>query len=158
MTTQDWVAVKAIYEEGILTGDATFETQSPAWEQWNEAHLPHSRLVALQQGQVCGWAALSAVSRRNVYKGVAEVSIYIAETARGKGIGKLLLQQLVEESEQHGIWTLQASIFAENKVSISLHQQFGFRVVGYREHIAKLHGNWRNTVILERRSTITGIN
>lgn len=166
-----WPAVKAIYEEGIATGNATFQTEAPEWAYWNAAHLPHSRLVALSEprpvvpsdpapisppepGRVIGWAALSPVSARAVYAGVAEVSVYIAGGQRGRKIGECLLAQLIAESEQHGIWTLQASIFPENIASLRIHARCGFRQVGYRERIGQMHGVWRDTVLVERRSTL----
>jgi len=166
LTAAHWPAVRAIYEAGIATGNATFETQAPPWEAWNKGHLAHSRLVALHDaGAVLGWAALSPVSGRGVYGGVAESSIYVAAEARGQGVGRQLLQALIQESEAHGIWTLQAGIFAENTASIGLHTQAGFRVVGravkfrvvgHRERIGQRHGVWRNTVLLERRSPTVG--
>jgi L-amino acid N-acyltransferase YncA len=157
MTAAHWPAVKAIYEAGIATGNATFETQAPAWDAWDNAHLSHSRLVATDAaGTVLGWAALSAVSSRCVYGGVAEISIYIGAEAWGQGVGRQLLQALIADSEAHGIWTLQAGTFAENTASIGLHTQAGFRVVGYRERIGRHHGVWRNTVQLERRSPRVG--
>lgn len=157
MRPDDWEAVRAIYEEGLATGVATFETKAPSWEEWNAGHLKGCRLVARESGQVVGWAALSPVSKRQCYAGVAESSIYIASTARGKGIGKALYQALIEQAEQAGIWTVQTSIFAENKASLALHQSVGFRVVGYRERIAQRDGAWHDTVLLERRSTKVGI-
>ena len=156
MQAEDWPAVEAIYQQGIVTGNATFETESPGWEKWNANHHQHSRLVARTGDKVLGWAALSRVSTRQVYTGVAEVSIYVAASVRGKGIGKELLQALIEQSEQNGIWTLQAGIFPENSGSIALHKSFGFREVGLRERIGKLAGIWRNVVLLERRSSIAG--
>ena len=158
MTAGHWPAVRAIYEQGIATGNATFETQAPAWESWDRAHLTHSRLVAVDDaGTVLGWAALSPVSSRCVYGGVAEISIYIAAAARGQGMGRQLLQALIADSETHGIWTLQAGTFAENSVSIALHMQAGFRVIGHRERIGQHHGVWRNTVQMERRSSSVGV-
>ncbi|MET4108575.1 MULTISPECIES: GNAT family N-acetyltransferase [Hymenobacter] len=158
MTDAHWPAVKAIYEAGIATGNATFETQAPAWEAWDTAHLGHSRLVAVDEaGTVLGWAALSPVSSRCVYGGVAEISIYIGAEARGQGVGRQLLQALIADSEAHGIWTLQAGTFEENKASIGLHTQAGFRVIGHRERIGQHHGVWRNTVQMERRSPTVGI-
>ncbi|MBC6991980.1 GNAT family N-acetyltransferase [Hymenobacter sp. BT491] len=152
-----WPAVRAIYEAGMATGNATFETQAPAWEAWDKAHLAHSRLVALSDdGTVLGWAALSPVSGRCVYGGVAEISIYIAPEARGQGVGRQLLQALIAESEANGIWTLQAGTFEENTASIGLHTQAGFRIIGYRERIGQHHGVWRNTVQMERRSPTVG--
>ncbi|MBO3269404.1 GNAT family N-acetyltransferase [Hymenobacter defluvii] len=157
MTAAHYPAVRTIYEEGIATGNATFETQAPTWEAWDRAHLVHSRLVAIDGGAVLGWAALSPVSSRCVYGGVAEISLYIAAEARRQGVGRQLLQSLILDSEAHGIWTLQAGTFAENTASISLHMQAGFRVVGYRERIGQQHGVWRNTVLLERRSPYIGL-
>ena len=152
-----WPAVKVIYEAGIATGNATFETQAPAWDAWDKAHLGHSRLVAVDNaGTVVGWAALSPVSGRCVYGGVAEISIYIAAEARGQGVGRQLLQALIAASEAHGIWTLQAGTFQENTASIGLHTQAGFRVIGHRERIGQHHGVWRNTVQMERRSPTVG--
>jgi len=145
-------AVLKIYEEGLQTGQATFNTQVPSWEDWDRGHLPHSRLVALEAGRVLGWVALSPVSARHCYRGVAEFSIYIGAESRGKGVGKLLMQKLIEESEANGIWTLHSSTFPENTASIKLQKQFGFREIGYREKIAELNGIWRNTILLERRS------
>ena len=157
LTADHWAVVEAIYRQGIATGNATFETQSPTWEAWDAGHLTHSRLVATNDaGQVLGWAALSAVSGRCVYGGVAEVSVYVADGARGQGVGHQLLKALVAESEKNGIWTLQAGIFPENEASIRLHESLGFRVLGRRERIGKLAGVWRDTVLLERRSTVVG--
>ena len=155
MTAAHWPEVRAIYEAGMATGNATFETQAPEWVVWTAAHLPHSRLVALDDhGQMLGWAALSPVSGRCVYGGVAEVSVYISAAARGQGVGRQLLDALVTESEQNGIWTLQAGIFSDNAASLTLHAAGGFRTVGYRERIGQLHGVWRDTVLLERRSNV----
>jgi L-amino acid N-acyltransferase YncA len=153
---EHWPSVKAIYEQGIATGQATFQTESPDWEQWNTAHLPHSRLVALLDGTVIGWAALTPVSGRCVYAGVAEVSVYIAPGHRGQKVGQTLLQALIDSSEQHKLWTLQSGIFPENEPSVHIHEKCGFRLVGYREKIGQQNGVWRNTVILERRSTVVG--
>lgn len=157
MTPQDWPQVQAIYKEGLVTGNATFETQAPEWEAWDSKHLPHCRLVARQGDIVLGWAALSPVSSRAVYAGVTEVSIYIGEAHRGRGIGHALMAALITESEANGIWTLQASIFPENVASVQLHLRHGFRQLGRRERIAQLRGVWRDTVILERRSQIVGV-
>jgi len=157
MRAEDWPAVERIYLEGIATGNATFETESPGWEKWNANHHAHSRLVARDDHSVLGWAALSPISGRSVYAGVAEVSVYVADSAKGKGIGKALLRDLIQQSEQHGMWTLQASIFPENVASIELHKALGFRELGGRERIAKLADRWRDTVILERRSPVVGI-
>ena len=156
MQPAHWLAVREIYREGIKTGQATFETAVPAWEIWDNGHRSDCRLIALIDNQIVGWAALSPVSKRQVYNGVAEVSIYIAAAARGQGIGKKLMHALVTVSEEAGIWTLQSSVFRENEVSVALHQAFGFRIVGIRERIAQMHGSWRDTVLLERRSKIIG--
>lgn len=157
LTAEHWPAVRAIYEQGIATGKATFETQAPSWAAWDAGHLPHSRLVASQpNGTVLGWAALSPVSGRCVYAGVAEVSVYVDQAARGQGVGRQLLDALVTSSEQHGIWILQAGIFDDNHTSLSIHAEAGFRTVGYRERIGQLRGQWRNTVLLERRSRTVG--
>lgn len=145
-------SVLRIYREGIATGEATFNTVVPSWEDWDKNHLPHSRLVASQEEEVVGWVALSPVSTRYCYHGVAEFSLYISTTSRGKGIGNLLMQQLIEESEANGIWTLYSVTFVENKASIALQKKWGFREIGYRERIAQLNGTWRNTLLLERRS------
>ena len=152
MQPSDWPSVRAIYLEGIATGNATFATTAPDWPAWDAAHLPHCRLVARDTSAILGWAALSPYSRRAVYAGVAEVSIYVAESARGQGIGVELMSALVTESEAKGIWTLQAGIFPENAASIGLHQRFGFRVVGVRERIGEMNGVWRDVVLMERRS------
>ena len=147
-----WQAVARIYREGIATGHATFETEVPSWEAWDASHLPSLRLVALLD-EVVGWAALSPVSSRCVYEGVAEESVYVAEQARGQGVGRALLESLIARSEEAGIWTLQTSIFPENVASLELHRRVGFRVVGTRERIGRHGGVWRDTVLLERRST-----
>jgi phosphinothricin acetyltransferase len=156
MTREDWPRVRAIYEEGIATGDATFEMAAPEWDTWDAGHLAACRLVAEAGGTIAGWAALSPVSRRAVYAGVAEVSVYVAAAARGAGIGRALLEALVAESERHGLWTLQAGIFPENRASITLHGRCGFRVVGRRERIGRLGSRWRDVMLMERRSGIAG--
>jgi L-amino acid N-acyltransferase YncA len=153
----DYPAVKAIYCQGIKSGNATFETKAPDWPTWNNCHLHTSRLVAEISHQVVGWVALSKASNREVYAGVAEVSIYVDENFRNKGIGIFLLKKAIEDSEESGIWTLFASIFPENKASQVLHQKMGFRKIGYREKIGKLHGLWRDTTIWERRSSSVGL-
>lgn len=149
--------VLQIYGEGLATGEATFETRIPSWEVWDNNHSKVCRLVAMRNKQVKGWAALSPVSTRQVYSGVAEVSIYIAESARGSGIGKTLLKDLIALSEAHGIWTLQAGIFPENTASMQLHLNAGFRIIGTREKIGQLSNTWRDTCLLERRSTKVGV-
>jgi phosphinothricin acetyltransferase len=149
----DWPAVRAIFEQGIATRNATFETDAPTWEEWDAAHLPAYRLVAERDGEVIGWAVLSGHSDRCCYQGVAEVSVYVSESARGEGVGRALLTRLVEESERDGIWTLQAGIFPENEASIALHERCGFRVVGTRERLGQLDGVWRDVVLLERRAS-----
>ncbi len=152
-----WNQVRAIYLEGLETNQASFETAAPDWPDWDAAHLPRCRLVCACGVDVLAWAALSAVSPRRVYRGVAEVSVYVAGPARGQGIGRRLLEGLILESEAHGIWTLQASIFPENAASIRLFERCGFRLLGRRERIAQHHGTWRDTVIYERRSTTVGV-
>jgi L-amino acid N-acyltransferase YncA len=148
----DWPAVRAIYEEGIATRNATFDTEAPGWEDWDASHLPAHRLVAERDGEVVGWAVLSGYSDRCCYRGVAEVSVYVSESARGQGVGRALLTRLVEESERDGIWTLQAAMFPENVASVALHERCGFRVVGTRERLGQLDGVWRDVVLLERRA------
>jgi phosphinothricin acetyltransferase len=157
MQPADWPAVAAIYREGIDEGNATFETSVPSWEGWDAGHLAHSRLVAVLENEIIGWAALSAVSRRAVYAGVAETSVYVRSDARGGGAGRALLEDLIRSAEEHGIWMLQASIFPENQASARLCQGRGFRVVGRRERIAQQNGAWRDTIILERRSGRVGV-
>ncbi len=157
MTVDHWPQVKAIYENGIATGQATFQTSAPDWEQWDQAHVDTCRLVAIDDDKVIGWAALTPVSGRCVYAGVGEVSVYIDESARGKGVGKALLKELVHQSELHHFWTLQAGIFPENIASIKIHQSNGFRIIGNREKIGQMNGVWRDTVLLERRSTRVGL-
>jgi phosphinothricin acetyltransferase len=145
--------VRSIYEQGIATRQATFETTAPSWEEWDAGHLTDPRLVAERDGEVIGWAALSPTSRRPCYAGVVEDSVYVAEDARGQGVATLLLRALVEGAEQAGIWTIQTSIFPENEASIAVHRRCGFRVVGVRVAIAQLDGVWRNTVLMERRAS-----
>ena len=159
----DWEQVRAIYLEGIATGHATFETSAPTWEHWNASHLRDSRFVARSGdvmkagGVIKGWAALSPVSSRCVYAGVAEVSVYVGERYRGEGIGKALLGALIASSEAVGIWTLQAGVFPENVGSVRLHERCGFREVGRRERIGQMNDVWRDTLLLERRSKVVGI-
>lgn len=153
---EDWPAIRAIYGEGIAAGNATFETETPDWPAWDAGHLQVCRLVARQQSEIVGWAALSAVSRRSCYAGVAEVSVYVASAAQGHGIGASLLQALITESERNGIWTLQATIFPENIASLKMHESHGFRVVGIRERLGCRDGQWRDVVLMERRSDVAG--
>ena len=157
MATSDWEAVRAIYLEGIATGNATFEKSAPDWDKWDRGHLTACRLVARNQNQVLGWAALSPVSSRCVYAGVAEASIYVAARARGKGIGLAMLSVLASESERQGIWTLQAAVFPENTASLELCNRGGFRIVGTRERMGCMDGRWRDVVLLERRSAVAGV-
>jgi|SRR3984957_5160341 L-amino acid N-acyltransferase YncA len=156
LTAEHWEAVCSIYLEGIATGNATFQRTAPEWEEWDAGHLRSCRMVARSEGQIVGWAALSQVSTRPVYRGVAEVSIYVGESARGRGIGANLMAQLIAASEAEGIWTLQAGIFPENTSSIALHTKAGFRVVGTRSKLGCMHGRWRDVVLLERRSLVAG--
>ncbi|MDX6614470.1 MAG: hypothetical protein QOD75_3656 [Blastocatellia bacterium] len=157
MKAEDWEKVRQIYLEGIATGQATFETDAPDFERWHRAHLPFARLVARDGQTVKGWAALSPVSSRTAYAGVAETSIYVGNLFRGEGIGRRLLESLVSESERNGIWILQAAMFPENEASVALHKRCGFREVGRRERISKLNGVWRDTILLERRSKVVGL-
>jgi L-amino acid N-acyltransferase YncA len=147
----DWPEVAEIYREGIRSG-ATFATDAPSWDEWDAAHT--LRLVAVVDGEVAGWAALSPVSSRHVYRGVARSGVYVAESRRGQGIGRALMEELVARSEREGIWTIEASLFPENEASLRLHEAVGFRVVGVRERIGKRDGVWRDTILLERRSSI----
>ena len=156
MTAGDWPRVAEIYRQGLETGNASFETEVPAPEAWDAAHLPEPRLVAHLDGAIAGWAALSAVSGRCVYGGVAEVSVYVAAGSAGRGVGRRLLSELVRLSEEAGIWTLQAGIFPENTASLALHERCGFRVVGRRERLGCQNGVWRDVVLVERRSTTVG--
>jgi L-amino acid N-acyltransferase YncA len=154
----DYPAVKEIYELGIATGNATFQTEAPAWEAWDNDHLKTCRLLSTDEhGKVMGWAALTPVSGRCVYAGVAEVSVYVHPQFHGKGVGRELLEALIRESEKENVWTLQAGIFPENKASLRVHEQCGFRQVGYREKIGKMKNVWRDTVLLERRSKTIGV-
>lgn len=157
METAHWPQVKEIYENGIATGHATFETTAPDWEKWDLDHIKFARHVALVNNKVLGWAALSTVSGRCVYGGVAEVSLYVAGDSRGLGIGKKLMEHLITHSEKNGIWTLQAGIFPENIASVRLHERAGFRLIGKREKIGKLNNHWRDSLLLEKRSTVVGL-
>jgi phosphinothricin acetyltransferase len=152
----DWNKVREIYEQGLLTRNATFETQTPEYDSWIKKFHSHLLWVAVDDNDVIGWAGLQPVSLRKVYEGVVEVTIYVHKAATGKGIGTALMKHLIQESERNGIWTLYASIFPENTASIRLHTNHGFREIGYREKIAKLDGQWRDTVLFERRSKIVG--
>jgi phosphinothricin acetyltransferase len=152
MRPGDWKEVRRIYLEGIATGNATFETQAPSWKKWNAGHRREARLVARDGPRILGWAALSPASARAVYSGVAEISVYVGEAARGRGVGRALLEDLIRESEAAGVWTLQAGIFPENEASIALHRRCGFRIVGIRKRLGRLHGVWRDVYLLERRS------
>jgi phosphinothricin acetyltransferase len=156
MRQEDWPAERAIYLEGIATGNATFEQTAPEWEKWNAGHLLAARIVARSNGTVLGWAALSGVSSRCVYAGVAEVSIYVAERARGRGVGRQLMARLVADSEAEGMWTLQAGTFPENVASVALHERAGFRIVGKRDRLGQMNGRWRDVVLMERRSAVAG--
>jgi L-amino acid N-acyltransferase YncA len=157
LTPAGWPEVRAIYQEGIETGQATFEVQAPDWQTWDIAHLSVGRLAARRDGSTLGWAALSPVSRRDCYRGVTEVSVYVRQSECGRGIGRALLEALVAESERQGIWTLQGSTFPENAASLALQTRCGFRILGRRERVAQLRGIWRDTILTERRSKIVGI-
>jgi phosphinothricin acetyltransferase len=154
LRADDWPEVARIYREGIETGNATFETEVPSWEEWDARHLAQHRFVAEQDGRVVGWMALLPVSSRECYSGVAEVSTYVSEDARSQGVGRELLAAEIESAERSGIWTLQTSVFPENEPSLRLLRRFGFREVGVRERIGRLHGIWRDTVLVERRSEV----
>lgn len=158
MLPEDWPSVSKIYSEGMSTGYATFEQQTPSYETWSINHLKKCRLVAFLGDKCMGWAALSPVSRRAVYSGVAEVSIYISTHAQGKGVGSKLMQALIMQSEESGLWTLQSGIFPENNGSIKLHEKMGFRYIGKRERIAQRDGIWKDNLLFERRSKIVGTN
>jgi L-amino acid N-acyltransferase YncA len=157
MRKSDWNQVADIYREGIATGNATFQKDVPSWEEWDANHIEAGRIVVRSEDSIVGWAAMSPVSSRCVYRGVAEVSVYVSTRHAGQGIGSQLLDALIEASEQEGYWTLQSGIFPENRASIKLHEKHGFRIVGHREKIGKMDGIWRNTVLLERRSKFIGI-
>ena len=156
MDEHDSPEVLTVYEEGIATRQATFETSVPSWEQWESAHLTECRFVAKAEGILLGWAALSSTSHRKCYSGVAEVSVYVREKSRGQGIGEALLEKIIAESEASGFWTLQGVTFPENTISLRLQARCGFREIGRRERIAKLDGVWRDTVLTERRSQRVG--
>jgi L-amino acid N-acyltransferase YncA len=153
---EDWPYVAEIYRQGIETGNATFQKEVPNWESWDSGHLKTCRIIAFIDNEILGWAALTLVSGRCVYAGVAEVSVYVASQFKGQKIGTKLLKSLISESESEGFWTLQAGIFPENLASLKLHENLGFRKVGFREKIGKMNGIWRDTILLERRSKIAG--
>jgi L-amino acid N-acyltransferase YncA len=158
LEASDWLAVREIYAQGIATGDATLETSPPEWQVWDQSHAAGLRFVAVSEnGEIAGWTALTPVSGRCVYAGVAEVSVYVGSSFRGQKIGDLLLRHLIKESEKEGYWTLQAGIFPENIPSIRLHEKHGFRLIGYRENIGKMKGVWRTVNLLERRSRVAGV-
>ena len=157
MTEKDSSRVLEIYKMGIETRNATFETKVPDWKEWDSGHLKHSRFVYTDNGIVLGWVALSPVSSRSAYEGVAELSIYIDTDTLGKGIGSLLMYQVINSSEEHGIWSLYSSVFPENTATLKLHEKFNFRIIGTREKIAQIEGKWRDTILLERRSRMTGL-
>ncbi len=154
---EDWLDIAEIYKLGIETGNATFEKEVPSWDVWNSSHLAKCRIAATLNDSIVAWAALTAVSSRCVYSGVAEVSVYVSPSFHGLKIGTRILSELISQSEKEGIWTLQAGIFPENKASIRLHENLGFRIVGVREKIGKMNDSWRDTLLLERRSIKTGI-
>jgi phosphinothricin acetyltransferase len=157
MHSGDWERVRAIYTQGIASGQATFELEAPTWEQWDASHHAFGRLVARSEGSVIGWAALSPVSRRACYAGVAEASVYVDADCRERGVGRSLLLAAIAASERQGIWTLQAGAFAENEASLRLQRSCGFREIGRRERIGRLHGVWRDTIVTERRSPVVGV-
>lgn len=157
MEASDWEAVSKIYTEGIATGFATFETNTPSYKDWDAAHMQSCRIVATENEHILGWAALSPVSSRCVYGGIGEVSVYVGNNSRGKGMGKILLKALIQESEAEGLWTIQSGIFPENEGSIELHKKVGFRYIGKREKVGKLDGVWKDNLLFERRSETVGI-
>jgi len=154
LRAEQWTQVARVYADGIVTGNATFETAVPKWDRWDSAHLDEHRFVAVRDGRVVGWAAVSAVSDRCVYGGVVENSVYVAESARGQGVGRMLLERLIASTEAAGIWTIQTGIFPENEASLRLHRQVGFEIVGRRRRLGKLNGVWRDVLLLERRSSV----
>lgn len=156
MEASDWPRVRCIYEEGIATGHATFESEAPSWEDWDRKHIQSCRVVAEDGGRVVGWASLWPASDRCVYGGVAEVSVYVSGEAQGMGLGTQLLRELVKASEENGYWTLQAGIFPENRGSVRIHEKCGFRILGTRERLGKMGHTWRDVLLMERRSSING--
>ncbi len=156
MTTDDWEAVHAIYQQGIATGIATLEVEAPDWENWNARHYEQCRLVAEQSDRIVAWAALSRVSHRPCYRGAAEETIYVTAEAQGQGVGRALMERLIEESEREGFWTLQAAIFPENEASVALHRACGFREVGIRKLIGEREGRFHDILLMERRSSVVG--
>ena len=157
MIPTDWTSVAHIYKEGLATGFATFETDAPSYEAWDSAHMSSCRIVATEDKTLLGWVALSPVSSRCVYGGVAELSVYVRKNSRGKGVGELLMNSVIQESEAEGLWTIQSGIFPENKASIELHKKVGFRYIGKRERIGKLDGVWKDNLLFERRSDTVGV-
>lgn len=157
ISEENYPEVARIYGEGLLTGTATFETTIPNWEKWDAGHLSFGRILAVEEDNHLGWASLSPVSSRCVYGGVAEVSVYVSDSARGKGVGEFLLKKLIEISEENNIWTLQSGIFRDNLASHKLHAKCGFREIGYKERVGQLNGVWKDNVLLERRSKIVGV-
>lgn len=156
LTADDWPAVRDIYAEGIASGEATFETTPPDWSGWDVGHVPEHRWVAVHDDEVLGWVACSAVSSRCVYAGVLELSVYVAASARGRGVGSALMRAVIRSTEADGVWTLQAGVFPENEASLALHARHGFRVIGRRERLGRREGVWRDVVLLERRSAVVG--
>lgn len=152
MSPDDWAEVERIYAAGIATGNATFETSTPSWESWDLGHRKDLRFVAIREGKVVGWVAAGPVSRRECYAGVVEHSVYVAVEERGTGVGRVLMTTLIDAAEAAGVWTIQTGIFPENHASVALHQRVGFRIVGRRERMARLHGTWRDVYLLERRA------
>ena len=157
MKKDDWISVAEIYRQGIESGNATFQRDIPTWDEWDSGHIKTCRIVASINNEIAGWATLTSVSGRLVYAGVAEISVYVSNLFKGQKIGTQLLERLISESEKEGYWTLQAAIFPENKASLKIHLNLGFRNVGFREKIGKMSDIWRDTILLERRSQKVGI-
>jgi len=154
LRAEHWPGVARVYAEGIATRNATFETEVPTWEDWDASHLAEHRFVALRDGELVGWVAVGAVSGRCVYRGVVENSVYVAERARGQGVGRRLLEAVIASTEADCIWTIQAGMFPENEGSIRLHERLGFEVVGLHKRLGKLDGEWRDVLLMERRSPV----